>query len=132
MVRIDADTPTQSGTVRLSVRGQLDLEAASLFREALSRAGMLRRPVALDLSEVDFIDGSGLNLLIDAHSHARCMGRELAIVSASRRVLRLIAVTGTADRLPPLCEGVRRSGAPSGEETPLPASRRVGGSAFIA
>jgi len=131
MVRIDADT-TNSRSVRLRVRGQLDLEATGALGQALARAGMLRRPVALDLGEVDFIDGSGLSLVMDAYSRALCTGCELTIVGASRCVRRLVAITGAADRLPPLREGATSAGALSRGEIVLEERRRVDGSAFMA
>jgi anti-sigma B factor antagonist len=96
------DTDTRPGALRLFVRGQLDMTAESVFNEALISAGRFRRPVELDLSEVDFIDGSGLSILIEAERRARGTGRQLTIVNASRAVHRLIEITGTADRLPPI------------------------------
>ena len=102
MVHIDTDTITKPRVVRLLVQGQLDLTAVGAFGEALTRATRLRRPVEIDLAQIDFIDGCGLSMLMNATSRARRAGHELAIVDASRNVRRLIEVTDTADRLPPL------------------------------
>ena len=102
MVRIDADTTTTPGAVRLHVQGQLDLEAVHAFGDALARAGLFRRPVELALGEVDFIDGSGLSVLMDAESRAQLASRELRIVAASRNVRRLIDFPDPADLLSPL------------------------------
>lgn len=102
MVHIDTDTTTTPGAVRLFVQGQLDLTAVSSFSQALLGATRLRRPVELDLDKVDFIDGCGLSMLMNAMARARRAGFELTIVSASRYVRRLIEMTDTADRLPPL------------------------------
>lgn len=102
MVHIDTDTTTKPRVVRLLVQGQLDLMAVGAFGEALTRATRLRWPVELDLAQIDFIDGCGLSMLMNATSRARRAGRELAIIDASRHVRRLIEITDTADRLPPL------------------------------
>ncbi|HTA15659.1 MAG TPA: STAS domain-containing protein [Solirubrobacteraceae bacterium] len=99
MVHIDTDTTT-SKSVRLLVHGQLDLTATGAFREALAGAARLRIPVEIDLSQVDFIDGCGLSILMNAMGRARRAGFELTIVDASRQVRRLIEITDTADRLP--------------------------------
>lgn len=99
---VHIDTTTRPGAIRLAVRGQLDLCAESAFEEALTRAVLLGRRVELDLGAVDFIDGSGLRLLIDAQSRSRRAGRRLAIVDASRPVHHLVEITGTAGRLPPI------------------------------
>ncbi len=99
---VHVDTATGPGALRLSVQGQLDLTAERVFNEALTRAARFGRCVEIDLGEVDFIDGSGLGMLIDAERRARRSGRQLTIIAASRPVHRLIQITGTADRLPPL------------------------------
>jgi len=102
MVHIDTDTTTKPTVVRLLVQGQLDLTAAGAFGEALMGAMRLGSSVELDLAQVDFIDGCGLSLLLNGTSRARRAGRELAISSASACVCRLIELTDTAKRLPPL------------------------------
>jgi anti-anti-sigma factor len=102
MVRIDADTTSEPGVVRLYAQGQLDLDATSSFAEALACAARLRRPIEINLAKIDFIDGSGLSMLMDARSGALRTGRRLTIVDVSRCVRRLIKITDTADRLPPL------------------------------
>jgi anti-sigma B factor antagonist len=99
---IHIDTATRPGALRLSIQGQLDLTAESVFNEALTRATRFGRHVELDLGRVDFIDGSGLSMLIEAERHARRSDRQLTIIDASRPVHRLIEITGTAGRLPPL------------------------------
>lgn len=105
MVYIHTDAITQPNAVRLLVRGQLDLTAVSAFNTALTRAARMRRPVQLHLAGVDFIDGSGLSMLMNACSRARRAGYELTIAAASREVSNLIDITDTAARLPPLLLG---------------------------
>jgi anti-anti-sigma factor len=78
------------------------MTTVSALDEALLRAAGSGGPVELDLGGVDFIDGSGLSVLMDAESRARRTTRELRIVAASRNVRRLIEFTDTADRLSPL------------------------------
>ena len=99
---VHVDTAIRPGALRLSFQGQLDMTAEGAFNEALTRATRFGRRVEIDLGEVDFIDGSGLSLLIDAERRARRSGRQLTIIDASKPVHRLIEITGTADRLPPL------------------------------
>ena len=112
------DTDTRPGSIRLFVKGQLDMSAEGVFNEALISAGRFRRPVELDLGEVDFIDGSGLNILIEAERRARGTGRQLTIVNASRAVHRLTEITGTADRLPPISAPESPATVTSGVDAP--------------
>jgi anti-anti-sigma factor len=130
MVHIDADT-TEPEVVRLHVRGQLDLLARGVFGEALTWATRLKRPVEVDLGRIDFIDGSGLSILMEARRRASSAGHRLTIVRASRCVRRLIEITNTADSLPLLARpsvtrttGVR-GGAPTRARTA--AARPVAG-----
>jgi anti-anti-sigma factor len=113
MVHIDTDTTTKPGVVRLLVRGELDLAAKRPFTEALACAVRLRRPVEVDLVKVDFIDGSGLSMLMEARRRALSAGRLLTIVEVSRCVRRLIEITNTTDSLPPL------PSRPDGREAPV-------------
>lgn len=78
------------------------MTTVSTVDEALARAARSGTPLEIDLAEVDFIDGSGLSVLMDAESRARRTCHELRIVAASRSVRRLIALTDTADRVSPL------------------------------
>jgi anti-anti-sigma factor len=116
MVHIDTDTTTEPGVVRLYVRGQLDLLARGVFGEALVWAGRLRRPIEVDLGKIDFIDGAGLSILVEARRRALRTGRRLTIVGASRCVRRLIEITNMADSLPLLtrASGSRQTGAAGG------------------
>jgi anti-sigma B factor antagonist len=95
-------TTVQPGAVRLAVRGQLDLTAVGAFDAALLQATRVSELVELDLERVDFIDGSGLTVLMDAERRARRARYRLRIVAASRYVRRLIDLTETADRVSPL------------------------------
>jgi anti-sigma B factor antagonist len=106
------DTSIRPTATRLSIKGQLDMSAMSALEEALARAADSGGPVELDLGEVDFIDGSGLSVLMDAESRARLASHELRIVAASRNVRRLIALTDTADLLSPLAPDVGAQRAP--------------------
>ncbi len=95
-------TSTRPAATRLSIRGELDMATMCALDEALTRAADSGGAVEIDLREVDFIDGSGLSLLMDAESRARRASRELTIVAASRNVRRLIDLTGTAGCVSPL------------------------------
>lgn len=130
MVRIDTDTSSKPGVVRLSVHGQLDIEAAGAFAEAMTWIERLRRPVEVSLGEIDFIDGSGLSMLMDAHSRAHRAGRPLTIIDVSRCVRRLIEITDTAGRVPPY---IALEGSPRGDvegQMAAPAREPVGMQAF--
>jgi anti-sigma B factor antagonist len=101
MLMLHIDTTVSPTATRLSIHGQLDMTASMSFDYALDRAARAGGLVEIDLGRVDFIDGSGLSLLIDAESRARQAGQALRIVAASRNVRRLIDITETAERISP-------------------------------
>jgi anti-sigma B factor antagonist len=62
--------------------GDLDLASATAFQTWLDEAvGDSARGVVLDLSEVPFIDSSGLRVVLDLSRRLREQQRELAIVA---------------------------------------------------
>lgn len=78
------------------VAGEIDSSTCGPLRDAIKRSQLTRpaAPVLLDMREVDFIDSSGLGVLIEAYNVA---GR-LSIVNPSYPVERLLRLTGQYDR----------------------------------
>lgn len=88
-VRADGDR------VWLSAVGELDLDTVEHLRRALAAArGRGYRRVVLDLRGLEFIDSTGLRLMIECDAEARTDGFEFAIVPGSEAVRRLFRVTG--------------------------------------
>ena len=85
----------------LSVHGEIDLGTASALREALlpvleHQTG----PVVVDLSEVSFIDSTGVHVLVDTLRRLEPQNRRLAIVCREGgQVHRLLALVGVLDAL---------------------------------
>jgi anti-anti-sigma factor len=59
------------GALRLSLTGELDFATAALLEDRLRRLRVKKSPVSLDLSHLDFIDSTGLRLLIQMAGDAR-------------------------------------------------------------
>jgi len=59
------------GWLRLSLSGELDLTVAPKLEEQLTRLRATMSPVRLDLSMLEFIDSTGLHLLIRTVGDAR-------------------------------------------------------------
>ncbi|MFD7336661.1 STAS domain-containing protein [Streptomyces violascens] len=83
--------------VLVRVHGELDLDTAPALRAAL--APLLHRRVELDLTEVEFIDSSGLNVLLSHHRQCELAGGHATVINASRVVQRVFRVTGVAQFL---------------------------------
>jgi anti-sigma B factor antagonist len=85
-----------NGEALLRVAGALDLAGGDLLEEALSPFLGTTERVVLDLSDVQFIDSSGLGALIAVHQQAVDAGSELALRAPSDAVRRVLDITQTA------------------------------------
>jgi anti-sigma B factor antagonist len=90
----------QREAVHVCPVGELDLATTARLRaevEELAAAGFAQ--VVIDLRELDFMDCSGVGLLIALARAARREGWRLSLFQG-RDVRRLFALTGTLDALP--------------------------------
>ena len=90
------DTHRSDGVVRVVVRGELDLSTAPELDAALVAPEIAGTPVRLDLSEMGFMDSSGLAVLIGARRRAQEEGLDLTVSGPNEHVRRLLDLTGTA------------------------------------
>ena len=72
--------------------GDLDLEGAPALTAEL-RALLGPRPIVLDLTGVEFMDSSGLGVLVGAHKDATSRGGALILAAPSPRVRKIFKVT---------------------------------------
>jgi anti-sigma B factor antagonist len=95
---VDAD-----GAVRLVLVGELDIAVADGVEERLREHRVDGRRVRLDLSQLEFIDSSGVRVIVLGLKHARNAGAELDVdrrVSAT--VARMIEIMGIGPQLWPV------------------------------
>ena len=84
----------------ISVSGELDLASSPALQEELDRvAASDSQMLIIDLRELDFMDSTGLSVLVRAHQRIEEQGRQLAMVKGPQQVQRLLSLTGVADRL---------------------------------
>jgi anti-sigma B factor antagonist len=84
----------------IAVSGELDLASSPALQEELDRvAASDSSLLIIDLRELDFMDSTGLSVLVRAHQRAEEHGRRLAMVKGPQQVQRLLSLTGVADRL---------------------------------
>jgi anti-sigma B factor antagonist len=88
------------GAPGLAVRGEVDIASAPALELALDTA--IRESTGafvLDLSDVDFLDSSGLNVILRARALLGREDRGVAVVCPPGPVRRLFEVAGIADLL---------------------------------
>jgi len=53
--------------------------------------------LGLDLTDIRFLDSSGISVLVELRSQARERGIDLEILAVSRRAARVLTIVGLAD-----------------------------------
>jgi anti-anti-sigma factor len=82
------------------VTGELDLRTSPQLEERLTRAfDAGAELVILDLRQIEFMDSTGLRVLLTAHQRAHETGRRFALVRGADQVERVLTLTGVRDLL---------------------------------
>ena len=84
----------EDGTLRLTLAGEFDMGEVAYFRKAVQEPDESWEQVVLELSDVAFMDSSGLQELLHFQQRVAEMGRELVLSHPSVAVLRLLELTG--------------------------------------
>ncbi len=85
----------------LAISGELDLASSSALESELARVfdAENNELVILDLSELEFMDSTGLSILVKAHQRAQEAGRRFGLVKGRPQVQRLLSLTGVSERM---------------------------------
>ena len=93
-IAIDADV----AAAQLTIVGVVDSHPAPLLSSAIEST-RTDENLCLDLSGVEFIDSSGLRIIVNAHRAREAAGYRLELTRASEAVTRLLDITGLTDHL---------------------------------
>ncbi len=80
----------QSGRIVVALSGEIDMEEAPKVRRALLDSMKRKRDILVDLSQVTYIDSSGIASLIEGLQAARKQKNDLVLVSVSQRARRVL------------------------------------------
>lgn len=111
----EASFPVQvvGGVPVVTAPEEIDITNAAGLRAALLEAAAHgSRTLAVDMTQTQFCDSAGLNVLVRAHKRARADGGELLLVICTAAVLRIFAVTGI-DHLIPNFPNLQQALAPA-------------------
>lgn len=91
---IEESVYADSETV-LTVKGEIDVYTAPKLREKLlSLCEREGHKVVVDLSEVSYMDSTGLGVFIGAYKASQNVGSEFSLSGLTPRVARLFEITG--------------------------------------
>jgi anti-sigma B factor antagonist len=94
------DVPVDDKTHVVSLRGEIDaLTAPRLGRRLFGLADEGKRGIVVDLSEVTFMDSTGIGVLLNALRHFALRHGRLVLVCPTERVMRPFQVTGLVGHL---------------------------------
>jgi anti-sigma B factor antagonist len=93
---LSIDLKTEDGgALVFKLRGSLDIATAPTVRAALSEsADKGGNHVIVDLSQLEFLDSTGLGVLIGAHRRAAEHGGSFRLIVTDGPILRLLNITG--------------------------------------
>jgi anti-anti-sigma factor len=88
------------GTVVLTLRGELDLVNAETVAARLDALRTAGEPVLLDLDVLDFMDSSGLRVVLNAAEASDASGWPFSVTHGPDQIQRLFESTCVTARLP--------------------------------
>ncbi|WP_436777916.1 anti-sigma factor antagonist [Yinghuangia sp. YIM S09857] len=97
-VRVTVPAPDRA---RVHVGGEIDMDSGPRIEDLMVRqiaGGRVR--IEVDLGSVEFMDSSGIHMLLRVRRHAQEAGGGLDLLAAGPRVVRLLEVTGLTEILP--------------------------------
>jgi anti-anti-sigma factor len=101
MANLEFETTRNGKVAVIAPTGELDLSGAAVLQAEIDRLvddGELAG-VVLDLRGLEFLDSSGLRLVVLADMQAREAGRRFALVRGDETVHRVFEITRMSDRL---------------------------------
>jgi len=98
LLRITVEQVEEARLVR--VAGEVDISTVAELRRQVRNACRDESTVLLDLSDVGFMDSSGLEVLLEANDGAVASDSSFFIVRPSSAVRLLLDASGTRDELP--------------------------------
>ena len=95
------DTEVTDGVTVVAVRGEVDFGSAPRLRELLVSTAMEgNRNVVVDLRAVEFLDSTGLGVLVGALKRYRTLGGDLHLVISTSRIRSVFELTGLTTAFP--------------------------------
>jgi anti-sigma B factor antagonist len=97
--RLEITTASADGGTVLTLSGELDIASAPALERALDDVGAsLLHRLVIDLTQVTFMDSTGLRALLLARQRTADGGQELLLCPGPRQVQRVFELSGTLER----------------------------------
>ena len=93
--RLSERDDVTSGWREVQVEGEVDHAVGDQLRAALAESPA-ENDVLVDLSQCDFVDGTGLGILVSTRLQLMARGRRMTLRGAQGQVRRLLSIAGVA------------------------------------
>lgn len=101
MIDLGLDVSERNGWGVLAVTGEVDVATAPRLREKLiDLVNQGQHRIVVDLSGVEFLDSTGLGVLVGALKRVRTHDGQLALVCTESRILKVFEITGLTKVFP--------------------------------
>jgi anti-anti-sigma factor len=93
------ESEVQPEATVVTVTGELDIASAPQLESTLAELNSPQRMVVIDLRQLEFVDSTGLGVLVRAHQHAAERGTRIGLVRGAGQVEKLLSLTGLESQL---------------------------------
>lgn len=93
------DVRREADRTVLSVHGELDLASAPLLQSEIESTVSDDRALVLDVEDLEFMDSTGLRVILAAHERSQERGQGFALTRGSQQVQRLLSITRAGEHL---------------------------------
>ena len=92
---INANNNTEKGIWEFSLVGEVDISNAHYFRKQLETAlAEVRQSITIDLAELNYIDSTGLGVIIGIYGSIKKEGRSVKVLNPKDNVKKLLVISG--------------------------------------
>ena len=91
----DIETTERDGATVLTLRGEIDVYTAPQLRQTI--VDLVDRgatKLVVDMAQVDFLDSTGLGVLVDGLKRTQSHDGSLSIVATQNKILKIFDITG--------------------------------------
>jgi len=101
LIDLGLERSDRDGWAVLAVTGEVDVATAPRLREQLiDLVNEGQHRIVVDLEKVEFLDSTGLGVLVGALKRVRTHDGELALVCTESRILKVFEITGLTKVFP--------------------------------
>jgi anti-sigma B factor antagonist len=98
---LDLETSTQGAATVISLRGEIDVYTAPRLRQTLiDLISEGASDIVVDMSGVDFLDSTGLGVLVGGLKRVKAKEGSLKLVVTQEKILKIFDITGLTKVFP--------------------------------